>query len=59
MYLQGERFHQDLINFEKRFASQGKDCIANMLADYVYQHVAQSDPTKYSRKTKKQMFYNM
>ena len=46
---QGERFHQDILDFERRYQGQYND---NMMADYIWGLIRESH-LQYNRKSRK------
>ena len=46
---QGERFHQDILDFEHRYQGQYNE---NMMGDYIWWVIRESD-LKYTRKSRK------
>jgi hypothetical protein len=46
---QGERFHQDILDFERRYQGQYNE---NMMGDYIWGLIRESD-LQYSRKSRK------
>lgn len=46
----GERFHQDIADFEERY--RGQEVNPTMMGDYIWSRVRDDDPSKYRRQTK-------
>lgn len=51
----GERFHQDIAPFEERFKSYDDHC--NMIGDYLWCCVRETDPLAYRRKTVQHLYF--
>lgn len=51
----GERFHQDISPFEERFKSSNDHC--NMIGDYLWCSVRETDPTSYRRLTAQRLYF--
>ena len=50
---QGERFHQDILDFEHRYQGQYNE---NMMGDYSWGLLRESD-VKYKRKSRKNLYF--